>query len=1251
MGCNQAITTGNKNIICSNCNKLSHFKCSVNSGFEPKLTSSLSQPVWFCHDCKSDQNLVQLRFNPFKDLISSGVQPDDIFSEFLKAGIILDECQTLDNIAHLNGILKTSNVSTNSFSILFNNIDGNQTNFDTLSVDLDRHDCKFSAITLCETNVDCANKDLYHIQGYESVYLSKIENKAKGSGLAIYIKNSLTFVETPALCYSSPDIETLFVEISNNNSPITLGVVYRPPNGSFENFINEFEKLTKKLPRENSFITGDFNVNLHRPSESITQNFEQCFTSAGFAPTVSVWTHQQPHCSQTCIDNIFTNSFDNIMHSFTINEPVSNHLPLICLTNLSPSEPTENPPPTTITRYDFCIANVLELQRHTNELVTNNHSFETFIKQFSEIVDDTCKEEVSINSKRNSLINPWITPGLIRSIKTKNILYKKWKKSTKKSNPKGDFNLYCKYKAHRRKLKQLVKLSKTKYYTGKFQDAEGNPKSTWKLINNLRGKHKTDLKPSFFIDSKIVQEHRAIANGFNEYFVSIAGKLNAQIDPSLGVHVQPVPDFITYFSKTCGNSIHLRDCDSKEVEEVIKSFSSGKSSDIPVQAVKSTSHIISGFLASHFNSYMQQGIFPDILKIGRITPVYKNKGSKQLFENFRPISILPIFGKIFEKLIYTRLYDFLTKNKLIYSKQFGFRKGHSCSHALNYSASQLTAALADKKHVIGIFIDLSKAFDTISHEKLLVKLSNSGIRGNAHDLLQSYLTNRTQYTQFLNESSDPLPIKYGVPQGSILGPLLFLIYVNDIVNCSTEGEFILYADDTNIFVIGNTMTEVFEKANRIIHNVNTYMQSNLLHINLSKCNFMYFEPNASRTLNSIIGPYFTPIPSLTLNGLEIKRVSEAKFLGVIIDEQLSWQPQIDSVSRKLASCIGALYRIQDHVPKALHKQLYHALFESHMTYCISVWGGQSFNKLNKLFIIQKHCVRMLFSNPNKKSFCYCKNKASQSMVQCERCNEWFHYQCLGLSELDIENIEHFYCNGCLNRNVHLSLTFKVPKPVPSTHCYCEGKAYGKMIECSKCRIWFHTDCTQLAPSDAERIRLFFCALCSSTNPGLETVYKDSSDYTREPSKPIFKAHDIISVFNLYTYHVLLEAYKILKLRLPYSVYELFSKHSPRRGDHHGLSLIIPKTRLSFEKSTFIYQAILSWNSLYKSILTPVNIDLHKSCKIKGDQGRTTIVTWDYSTPTSTFKLRLKKFILTHQHSPSIGTAQDWRKEDTLSHSA
>ena len=819
--------------------------------------------------------------------------------------MILNECSTLDNIAHLNSILKTiPKDNLDNFSVFFNNIDGNQSNFDSLSIDLDRHECKFSAITLCETNVDSSNKDLYHLGGYESVYHSKVAGKSKGSGLAIYMKNDLTFVEIPKLNRSTPDIEALFVEIANSDKPIVLGVVYRPPSGSVENFIQEFHVLLSALPKENAFVTGDFNINLHHPNDLQARNFENCFSTTGFAPLISVWTHHQPHCSQTCIDNIICNSFEDISRSYTINEPISHHLPLVCLTTLSPGNPKPVNSPTA--RYDFSIANSEELKRHTAVHVTNNPSFEAFIDLFDDSVEDTCKEEVSSTSKRNSLNNPWITPGLLSSIKTKGLLYKSWRASKNSKNIEGNPILYQRYKAYRGKLNYTKRLAKTKYYTGKFNDAEGNPKATWKLINKLRGKHKTDLKPSFIIDGKVVHEHRVIANSFNNYFVSIAEKLNSGF---IGIDISPIPDFTSYFSKTCKNSIHLPDCDANEVNEIIKSFASGKASDIPVQALKVTSIIISPFLAHHFNIFMQQGYFPEKLKTGRISPIYKNKGSQQHFDCYRPISTLPIFGKIFEKLIYARLYSFLINNNLMYSKQFGFRKGHSTSHALNYSINHLTSALADKNHVIGIFIDLSKAFDTISHDKLLQKLSNYGIRGSAHSLLSSYLSDRSQYTKFLDVSSDKTVVRFGVPQGSVLGPLLFLIYINDIINCSIDGEFILYADDTNIFVAGNNKEEVFQKGNQIIQRVYNYMQSNLLHINLSKCLFMYFKPDLYSRSTCLRTQPFSHTLHLKLNGVKIKQVSSTKFLGVTIDENLTLDQHMDALSRKLASGLGALYRI------------------------------------------------------------------------------------------------------------------------------------------------------------------------------------------------------------------------------------------------------------------------------------------------------------------------------------------------------
>ena len=196
---------------------------------------------------------------------------------------------------------------------------------------------------------------------------------------------------------------------------------------------------------------------------------------------------------------------------------------------------------------------------------------------------------------------------------------------------------------------------------------------------------------------------------------------------------------------------------------------------------------------------MAEGTFPSILKIGKITPIFK-KDDEQLLENYRPISTLPIFGKIFEKLIYSRLYGFFASNGILNKNQFGFRQGHSTSHALNYWINHIQKAIKKGNHVLGIFIDLSKAFDTIDHDILIKKLENYGIRGVALELIKRYLTDRTQYVNVLGESSEKLHVLFGVPQGSCLGPLLLLIYINDLPNISIDTNFVLFADDTNIFV-------------------------------------------------------------------------------------------------------------------------------------------------------------------------------------------------------------------------------------------------------------------------------------------------------------------------------------------------------------------------------------------------------------------------------------------------------------------
>ena len=392
--------------------------------------------------------------------------------------------------------------------------------------------------------------------------------------------------------------------------------------------------------------------------------------------------------------------------------------------------------------------------------------------------------------------------------------------------------------------------------------------------------------------------------------------------------------------------------------KIISDLDNNKASDLPIRVVKKCAHIIAPVLAQYFNVLMGIGMFPDILKVGKITPIFK-KGSPEDLGNYRPVSTLPLFGKIFEKVIYTRIYDFAISQNLINPNQFGFRKSHSTSHAVNHSVKIIEDHLAEHKHVLGIFIDLSKAFDTIDHNILLSKLNCLGIRGNAQNLIKSYLSQRTQYTDVLGEKSDSLMVKFGVPQGSVLGPLLFLLYINDISRCSTLGKFILFADDTNIFVEGRSAEEAYKKGNELLRSVQNYMYLNKLHINMSKCCYIHFKPKVFR--NKLSDAPATN-HQLVLDDFPIKKTHQTKFLGVIIDENLSWEPHITALRRKLNYASATLYRIRDNVPVYLHKDLYHTLFESHLVYCISVWGGCSLYKVARLWISQKHCVRILFGD-------------------------------------------------------------------------------------------------------------------------------------------------------------------------------------------------------------------------------------------------------------------------------------------------
>ena len=514
------------------------------------------------------------------------------------------------------------------------------------------------------------------------------------------------------------------------------------------------------------------------------------------------------------------------------------------------------------------------------------------------------------------------------------------------------------YKQIRNRVNNMNTQLKRKYFSEKLTQFQGDLKKTWKTINQvINKKSSTTVVPCLTVDGQTVRGHKDIASSMNEYFCSVGNKLSEKIpkkaNPLLsGEYAIETPPLSFSFSAIMTDKL------SSTLNKMKTSHGSGHDG-IASFYLRIALPVVGGSLCDLFNKSLFAGKFPEDWKIARIAPIFKS-GAKDDRSNYRPISVLPFISRLFEKLIFNQFYEYLDANKSLYEHQSGFRLLHSVATALMASTNDWYLNIDNGKYTGLIFIDLKKAFDTVDHEILLEKLKMYGVTGLEHDWFTSYLDNRKQFCRINGSSSDVKGINCGVPQGSCLGPLLFLIYINDLPFSLQKSHVSMYADDTTISLSSKSIGDLQNDLNLDLLKLQDWLHANKLSLNVVKTQSLIIGsgPNIRK-----IESQPDAQPSFSIGDQEIEMIANAKYLGVQVDSQLNWDKHVDTIKTKANRALGLIKYSKKYLPSDVLNKMYRGIVEPHLSYCSSVWGCCSNSKINVLQKIQNRAARIVTNSP------------------------------------------------------------------------------------------------------------------------------------------------------------------------------------------------------------------------------------------------------------------------------------------------
>ena len=792
-------------------------------------------------------------------------------------------------------------------------------------------------ISKCNFDIFCINESWlddtilpheYGVDGYSDV--AKHRNR-HGGGVIIYVKNCISFKKRSDL--ETDILECLWIEFTYDKKPALLCSMYRPPSAC-TTYYNHMLDCIEKACLEDKFtvITGDLNFN-YVLDETLCKNpLHLIETSNELKQLVDSYTRVTPTC-KSLIDVILSSHPDLHQSTGVCDLALSDHRLVYTVINCNKSSSKKqihneityrNYKNFDVHRFnaDLINSNVLQNVVNINDV---NVAWNTFKSEFLRI----CNNHAPLCTSRvKNRYNPWINNEIVKLMYRRDFLHREMVR-----NPSDD--VINEFKAVRHEVNIKIKDAKCLYFETLYAEGKSNPKALWSEMRKLAGKTKCD--PS----SDLTAEQ------FNNHFCNIGNNVTSHF-PSSSNLLWKGPSSIHHFK--------FKNISEDSVLKLLKGLSLSSSLDLlsfDCKLLRLSCESIVSHVTHLFNLTFTHGLIPKDWKVARVSPVYKKSGVVNNASNYRPISVLGFLAKLIEKDVQCQLMSYLIVNDFITLDQSAYKKFHSTSSCLHTTIDEWLQNFDDKLYTGICFLDIAKCFDTINHDLLLSKLVKYGVNDVELKWFKSYLCDRQQFVCYRNSFSNYGDVTLGVPQGSTLGPLLFMLFVNDLPIHINGARCAMYADDTAVFVSSDSVEGVNQKLNSVLGNVYDWYTSNRLVLNIDKSNAMLINNGSLRDENDTF--------EVLLNNTHLNTVHSTKYLGVHVDDQLQFHCHLDNLVKKLSSKLSWLCRLRHSVPRNVLELTFNLYIQPLFDYACTVWGCSKTN-VDIIQRLQNRAARIICSD-------------------------------------------------------------------------------------------------------------------------------------------------------------------------------------------------------------------------------------------------------------------------------------------------